>query len=441
MLVHELKLCACSAAAIWSKFSPVHTPLSKGLTAVAVFLAASPWPKGTMTKKNNKGKIAGSGTVSNARRERYKEACRERDRLLEQATTEEEKQKAKEAQKIKQRKPEEGARSSQVKVEELQHPWKKEQEVKAEQKQEAAPCQKEQKKDDAQPAAPCQKEQKKDDAQPSAPCQKEQKKDDAQPAAPCQKEQKKDDAQPSAPCQKEQKKDDAQPSAPGQKELGPSTKQEMLEHPNTKREKRKENPPCQKGVRRVSRSPESEASEAPKESKRAKQPEAPCQNDASSSSRPRTWLHDGHRWISKEEVNKRVAIDYYLTLTKGKQVHWRDILALQKLKDHGYYLILLSYCGQRRSEMILEELEEQDLVKYFDKIRFTWEKTGCQGKAVYCKDNHIPVLFDDSKEVVDECWEMGVYTYNMNSKWHVYTAGHWRFWQAVGQFLVDRDED
>ena len=396
MLVHELKLCACSAAAIWSKFSPVHTPLSKGLTAVAVFLAASPWPKGTMTKKNNKGKIAGSGTVSNARRERYKEACRERDRLLEQATTEEEKQKAKEAQKIKQRKPEEGARSSQVKVEELQHPWKKEQEVKAEQKQEAAPCQKEQKKDDAQPAAPC---------------------------------------------QKEQKKDDAQPSAPGQKELGPSTKQEMLEHPNTKREKRKENPPCQKGVRRVSISPESEASEAPKESKRAKQPEAPCQNDASSSSRPRTWLHDGHRWISKEEVNKRVAIDYYLTLTKGKQVHWRDILALQKLKDHGYYLILLSYCGQRRSEMILEELEEQDLVKYFDKIRFTWEKTGCQGKAVYCKDNHIPVLFDDSKEIVDECWEMGVYTYNMNSKWHVYTAGHWRFWQAVGQFLVDRDED
>ena len=206
MLVHELKLCACSDAAIWSKFSPVHTPLSKGLTAVAVFLAASPWPKGTMTKKNNKGKIAGSGTVSNARRERYKEACRERDRLLEQATTEEEKQKAKEAQKIKQRKPEEGARSSQVKVEELQHPWKKEQEVKAEQKQEAAPC------------------------------QKEQKKDDAQPAAPCQKEQKKDDAQPSAPCQKEQKKDDAQPSAPGQKELGPSTKQEMLEHLNTKRE-------------------------------------------------------------------------------------------------------------------------------------------------------------------------------------------------------------
>ena len=68
-----------------------------------------------MTKKNNKGKVAGSGTVSQARRERYKQACQERDRLLELATTEEEKQKAKEMQKIKQRKPEESARSSHVK--------------------------------------------------------------------------------------------------------------------------------------------------------------------------------------------------------------------------------------------------------------------------------------------------------------------------------------
>ena len=35
-----------------------------------------------MVKKNNKGRVAGSGTVSLVRKERYRLACQERDRLL-----------------------------------------------------------------------------------------------------------------------------------------------------------------------------------------------------------------------------------------------------------------------------------------------------------------------------------------------------------------------
>ena len=54
-------------------------------------------------RKNNKGRIAGSGTVSHARKERYQKACAERDRLLALATTEEEKQKAKAIQKQQQK--------------------------------------------------------------------------------------------------------------------------------------------------------------------------------------------------------------------------------------------------------------------------------------------------------------------------------------------------
>ena len=45
-------------------------------------------------KKNNKGRVAGSGTVSLVRKERYRLACQERDRLLAEATTEEERKKA-----------------------------------------------------------------------------------------------------------------------------------------------------------------------------------------------------------------------------------------------------------------------------------------------------------------------------------------------------------
>ena len=247
---------------------------------------------------------------------------------------------------------------------------------------------------------------------------------------------KKEQAQPPAPCQKEQ---------PGTKELGPSIKQEAKD--KDKGDRRKENSPCQKGVHRVSISPESDSSDTAQDTKRAKQPEAPCQKEASSSRNhgypARNWLKDGHRWITKAEAKKGIAMDYHNTLSKGNgnQVHWMDKNALRILKKHGYYLILLSYCGQKRSEQVLKEVEEQDMMKYFDKIRFTWKRTGEEGKAVYCLENHIPVLFDDSKEILDECSDLGIYTYNINTKHCVHTAGHWHFWQAVDQFLTDQNED
>ena len=55
-----------------------------------------------MKLRNNKGKAAGSGTVSNARRERYRKACEERDKFLETST---DLAKAKELQRANQKKP------------------------------------------------------------------------------------------------------------------------------------------------------------------------------------------------------------------------------------------------------------------------------------------------------------------------------------------------
>ena len=181
----------------------------------------------------------------------------------------------------------------------------------------------------------------------------------------------------------------------------------------------------------------SSTSSAQQEAKRPKPGvEAPCQKEASA----RQWVNDGHRWITKEEAQKRIAIDYFQTLIKGsgQKLHWEDRAALQKLKDKGYYLILLSYCGVERSEEILQDLDDQDMLKYFDKIRFTWKKCGRQGKATYCRDNHIPFIFDDCKEIVDECSAMGVYPYRINTQRHTHTAGHWYFCQAVEQFLRDQ---
>jgi len=181
----------------------------------------------------------------------------------------------------------------------------------------------------------------------------------------------------------------------------------------------------------------SSTSSAQQEAKRPKpEVEAPCQKEASA----RQWVNDGHRWITKEEAQKRIAIDYFQTLIKGsgQKLHWEDRAALQKLKDKGYYLILLSYCGVERSEEILQDLDDQDMLKYFDKIRFTWKKCGRQGKATYCRDNHIPFIFDDCKEIVEECSAMGVYPYRINTKRHTHTAGHCYFCQAVEQFLRDQ---
>jgi hypothetical protein len=31
----------------------------------------------------------------------------------------------------------------------------------------------------------------------------------------------------------------------------------------------------------------------------------------------KAWVNDGHRWFTKEEAQKRIAIDYFQTLIKG----------------------------------------------------------------------------------------------------------------------------
>ena len=158
--------------------------------------------------KNNKGKAAGSGTVFNARRERYKKACQERDKFLETSTDLE---KAKELQRAHQKKqqggPQAGSSGAAPSME-----------MKEKTKEEAAPCQKEQE------AAPCQKEQAKQQVDVKVEKKKEE-------AAPCQKEQAKKEAEAPAPCQKE---------------LGPSTSQVELEKKEKENRHKRTNPPSKK---------------------------------------------------------------------------------------------------------------------------------------------------------------------------------------------------
>jgi len=199
--------------------------------------------------KNNKGKAAGSGTVFNARRERYKKACQERDKFLETSTDLE---KAKELQRAHQKKqqggPQAGSSGAAPSMEMKEKT--KEEAAPCQKEQEAAPCQKEQE------AAPCQKEQAKQQVdvkvekkkEEAAPCQKEQE------AAPCQKEQAKQQVdvkvekkkEEAAPCQKEQAKKEAEAPAPCQKELGPSTSQVELEKKEKENRHKRTNPPSKK---------------------------------------------------------------------------------------------------------------------------------------------------------------------------------------------------
>ena len=278
----------------------------------------------------------------------------------------------------------------------------------------AAPCQKEQKEKVEEKAAPCQKEQKKSWVEVvSAPCQKEQK-TKMEDAAPCQKEQKEKAGEKAAPCQKEQKEKEKEEAAPCQKEqqkkVVPSKQHASLSPPS---------------------SPSQSPSPQPKRNRK--------QKDATPQSRK--WVSDGSRWITQEEASKRVAIDWHNTLSKGnnERVHWQDRDALQMLQEKGYYLILLSYSGKERAEETLKELQKQDLLQFFEKVRFAWKKCGQEGKAAYCKENSIPYLFDDCPEIINECWEMGYsYTYALHTRHYKHTAGHWHFWQAANQFLLDQ---
>ncbi len=95
-----------------------------------------------------------------------------------------------------------------------------------------------------------------------------------------------------------------------------------------------------------------------------------------------------------------VAVEWYNTLNIKDHVPQENLDSLWKLNDEGYEVHLLSFCGYNRSLEVKQKA--WGLGFPFESINFTQDKAGWYGKGQWLQHKKIRVLFDDSKEVIDD---------------------------------------
>lgn len=110
---------------------------------------------------------------------------------------------------------------------------------------------------------------------------------------------------------------------------------------------------------------------------------------------------------------KKIAVDWHGVLVTGYGDHTtydRDNTKwLQALKDHGYEVNLVSYCGVERSR----EVEKWAWHEWqgWASVSFTWTKTGQKGKAQWCLSHDVTKMVDDNLAICQDCIDNGVKAY------------------------------
>ena len=152
------------------------------------------------------------------------------------------------------------------------------------------------------------------------------------------------------------------------------------------------------------------------------------------------------KWVQKEspplalQEAEKAAVDWHHTLEWHDNVSPQNIRALDALKDAGYQVYLCSFSGWDRAQET--KRLSWKVWQGWEKQIYTTEKTGNYGKAQACYYHNIKTVFDDTWEVIDECSRWGVETYPVVSKWdEKYWEGidtYRSFAQAVQAFLDKR---
>jgi hypothetical protein len=233
------------------------------------------------------------------------------------------------------------------------------------------------------------------------PCQKEQanKKE-----TPCQKEQEKKDA----PGQKEQK-DSVPPEGSkdgGSKKLGPSEKEQAKENEQSKGLTKAKDDSLPKGQKSSQQSDDGMGVDWGNSSSSAS---ASSGTPSPGSPNPLTKGDDGKKGLPKKQPPKRVAVDWHKVLVHGNLYDLAATPWLQRLKDAGYEVHLLSYCGwKRRHEVYDWAWFEWD---GWASVSFTWKQCGKEGKAQWCLDNGVSKLVDDNVDICSEAIKFGIQAY------------------------------
>ena len=94
---------------------------------------------------------------------------------------------------------------------------------------------------------------------------------------------------------------------------------------------------------------------------------------------------------------KKVAVDWHKVLQINNYYDEKNTEWLQKLKDSGYEVHLLSYCGYQRSQEVYAWA--WSVWDGWACVSFTWSQCGFQGEARWCLQNMVSKVTDDNLDI------------------------------------------
>ena len=377
---------------------------------------------------NKAWRPAGSGTTTKSRRERIRAEAQERDRLAAEGDPAmiALKQK-KEASKKKSMAQQEEARQEEDRA--WEEAWVKEeeewleelldkrrkrqasQESQAKESKEVKPCQK---ADDSH-EKPCQKTQTNEEK----PCQKAQIKEE-EPEAEESKEEKAGSEKPVQKAEGSKEEKPCQKAIDSQnKELGQEEKNEPKNSqgfgPSEKEQQRaltKGNAPDTPSHSSVDwGGSSSESSSSASSSSHQPEPKKPKGvqlkvRGAASKYAPKPKEPEP---LLEQKQNKKIAVDWHGVLVNNDYYDVSNTCYLQALKDQGYEVHLLSYCGVKRSKEVWQWAWHE--WEGWESVSFTWSKLGKDGKATWCVNNGVTKLIDDNQHICRESQAQGIRVY------------------------------
>ena len=148
-----------------------------------------------------------------------------------------------------------------------------------------------------------------------------------------------------------------------------------------------------------------------------------------------------HRQMTwRLKPNKKVAVDWFQTIRLKGGVPSSHIEALKKLKQCGWEVTLMSFCGHKREQEVRGEIHAFRHEFTFDRLCFTRSKCGNNGKFQTCREWMINYLIDDDESILWESSQGGLWVYPIET----YSQSHsWCRWTyknlplAVDQLVKD----
>ena len=145
------------------------------------------------------------------------------------------------------------------------------------------------------------------------------------------------------------------------------------------------------------------------------QPSEPAQVDALGKAKETVHAQDE----AAPDPNKaKLIVDWFGTLWCDGFIPHSHLVALKALLDGGYTVAILSYCGAERAKEV-QQLAKQHLpCERLAGVFACCQRVGPKGKGQWAKDHGYSVIFDDQKDVGQDCSRRGLSVFPIRSQKH-----------------------